>query len=182
MLELLLLAGEAPVPVIGNGVCALLHQPDVLAHLRDHPTEIAAVVEELLRFEGGDDHVRYRIATEDVTLDEVSIPRGSIVKLILASANRDERAFPEPDRLRLDRRPNRHVAFGRGLHICLGAPLARLECQVAIQTLVGRTRTSAWPVLPTTPGGSRGGWTAGRFAGPPSPCGSRAPGSDRGDG
>jgi cytochrome P450 len=138
MLELFLLAGEAPVPVIGNGVYALLHQPDVLERLRDRPTEIAAVVEELLRFEGGDDHVRYRIATEDVTIDDVSIPRGSIVKLILASANRDERAFPEPDRLRLDRRPNRHVAFGRGMHVCLGAPLARLECQVAIQTLVGR--------------------------------------------
>jgi 6-deoxyerythronolide B hydroxylase len=138
MLDLLLVAGTAPMSLIGNGVFALLDQPDALVLLRDQPDLVPAAVEEILRFEGGDDHVRYRVALEDVVIGGVTIPKGDIVKLILASANRDSRAFDEPDRLRLTREPNRHIAFGRGIHVCLGAPLARLESQIAIESLLRR--------------------------------------------
>ena len=137
MTFLLLVAGhETTVNLIGNGVLALLGHPDQCARLRDEPPLIGPAVEELLRFAGPLETATERFAREDVSVAGVTIPRGALVYAALASANRDGRQFPDPDRLDLGRDPNRHLAFGLGPHFCLGAPLARLEGQVALGTLV----------------------------------------------
>jgi cytochrome P450 len=92
----------------------------------------------LLRFNGPLETATERYAREDVTISGVTIPRGELVFAVIASANRDDRQFENPDRLDLAREPNRHLAFGHGVHYCLGAPLARLEGQIAISTLLRR--------------------------------------------
>ncbi len=96
-------------------------------------------MEELLRYASPLETATERFAREDVTVAGVTIPRGALVFAVLASANRDERQFPDPDRLDIAREPNRHLSFGLGPHFCLGAPLARLEGQIAIATLLRRT-------------------------------------------
>ncbi len=139
MVFLLLLAGhETTVNLIGNGMLALLTHRDQLERLRREPQLIGSAVEELLRFDSPVDMATERRAREEVTLGGVTIPRGELVFAVLASANRDERQFPEPNALDLAREPNKHLSFGLGAHYCLGAPLARLEAQVAIQTLLVR--------------------------------------------
>jgi cytochrome P450 PksS len=117
----------------------LLQHPDQMARLRETPAGIDTAVEELLRYAGPLDMATERFAREDITLADVTIPRDAVVYAVLASANRDERQFSEPRTLDLSRQPNRHVAFGQGVHFCLGAPLARLEGQIAIRTLLQRT-------------------------------------------
>jgi cytochrome P450 len=109
-----------------------------MARLRDDPTLIKSAVEELLRYEGPVETATERYTSEDVTIAGVTIPRGEMVFAVLASANRDERQFEHPNTLDLAREPNRHLAFGQGLHFCLGAPLARLEGQIAINSLLRR--------------------------------------------
>ena len=109
-----------------------------MARLRDDPALIKTAVEELLRYEGPVETATERYTSEDVTIAGVTIPRGELVFAVLASANRDERQFEHPDTLDLAREPNRHLAFGQGLHFCLGAPLARLEGQIAINSLLRR--------------------------------------------
>lgn len=139
MFVLLLVAGhETTVNLIGNGVLALLQHPDQLERLRDDPGLIKPGVEELLRYDGPLMVSTERWAREDVTLRGVTIPRGERVFAALASANRDETQFEAPDELDIAREPNRHVAFGVGVHYCVGAPLARLEGQIAIDALVRR--------------------------------------------
>jgi cytochrome P450 PksS len=139
MLFLLLVAGhETTVNLIGNGVLALLEHPDQLARLRDDPALIRPAVEELLRYGNPVDMATERYTRDEVTIGGVTIPRGEMVFVLLASANRDERQFANPDVLDLGREPNKHVAFGLGTHFCLGAPLARLEGQIAINTLLRR--------------------------------------------
>ena len=91
-----------------------------------------------MRYDGPLEMATERYAREDVEVAGATIPRGELVYAVLASANRDERQFPDPDRLDLSRDPNRHLAFGLGVHYCLGAPLARLEGQIAIGTLLRR--------------------------------------------
>jgi cytochrome P450 len=95
-------------------------------------------VEELLRYTNPLETATPRYALEDVTIADVTIPRGALVLAVLASANRDSSRFDHPDRLIITRENNRHLAFGQGTHFCLGAPLARLEGQIAINTLVRR--------------------------------------------
>jgi cytochrome P450 len=142
MVFLLLVAGhETTVNLIGNGVLALLRNPAQMERLRGDPGLIVSAVEELLRYESPVETGTERFAAEDVAIGGAVIPRGSLVLAALASANRDERQFPDPDRLDLSRDPNRHLAFGLGLHYCLGAPLARLEGQIAIRTLLDRFET-----------------------------------------
>ena len=139
MVFLLLIAGhETTVNLIGNGLLALLTHPHEMQHLREDPGIIKSAVEELLRFDGPLATATERYAREDVALGGTTIPQGALVYAVLGSANRDERQFSEPDRLDLTREPNRHLAFGLGVHYCLGAPLARLEGQIAIATLLRR--------------------------------------------
>ncbi len=139
MVMLLLIAGhETTVNLIGNGTFALLSNPDQLARLKAEPALIKPAIEELLRYESPVEMATERYAREDIELAATVIPRGSLVLLVLASANRDEAQFPRADMLDISRAPNRHLAFGQGIHYCLGAPLARLEGEIAISTLLRR--------------------------------------------
>jgi cytochrome P450 len=138
MCSLLLIAGhETTVNLIGNGTLALLRHPDQLARLRSEPGLIASAVEELLRFDSPV-QLTARVALEPVTIDGHTVAAGQWVLLLLGAANHDPAQFPEPECLDLGRNPNPHVAFGRGIHFCLGAPVARLEGQLAIGALVRR--------------------------------------------
>lgn len=139
MIFLLLLAGhETTVNLIGNGTLALLENRDQFDLLYDQPDLIESAVEELLRYSSPVEYDNARFLKEDIELHGVLMPRGSTVLAALASANRDEAVFDAPDRLDITRSPNKHVAFGLGIHYCLGAPLARLEGQTAIRALVLR--------------------------------------------
>jgi cytochrome P450 PksS len=139
MIVLLLVAGhETTVNLIGNGTLALLENLDQINRLRDNPALIKAAVEELLRYAGPLETATERYTREDTTVAGVTVPRGELVFAVLASANRDEQQFEQADRLDLGREPNPHVAFGLGIHYCLGASLARLEGQIAIATLLRR--------------------------------------------
>jgi cytochrome P450 len=135
---LLFVAGhETTVNLIGNGLLALLNHPDELAKLRADLTLLPGAVEELLRYDSPVQRTG-RITNTDVKLDGRRIPKGSLVITALGAANRDPVHFPDPDRLDIRSRDNRHIAFGFGIHFCLGAPLARLEGQIAIGTLLRR--------------------------------------------
>ena len=139
MAFLLLIAGhETTVNLIASGTLALLQHPDQLELLLNDASISRSAIEELLRYTNPLESATERFAREDVTIAGVTIPRGSLVLAAIASANRDDSQFQNPDRLDLKREPNRHLAFGHGPHFCLGAPLARLEGQIAIPTLFRR--------------------------------------------
>jgi pimeloyl-[acyl-carrier protein] synthase len=123
------------VNLIGNGTRALLLYPDQLGLLHQRPDLMPLAIEELLRFESSS-QMASRYATEDMQVGDKTIQRGQIVNLLLGSGNRDPEAFSEPDRLNIARKENRHLAFGMGIHYCLGAPLARLEGQIALGLLL----------------------------------------------
>ena len=135
---LLLIAGhETTVNLIGNGTLALLRHPGELRRLRETPGLITSAVEELLRYDGPVQRTA-RITSTAVTIGGRTIPKGEMVMPFIGAADRDPTQFPDPDRLDLGRADNRHIAFGWGIHFCLGAPLARVEGQIAIDTLVRR--------------------------------------------
>lgn len=139
MAFLLIVAGhETTVNLIGSGMLALLEHPAQLALLRANPSLIRSAVEELLRFTAPVEQATERYAREDVTIAGVTIPQGALTLAVLASANRDEHYFARPDELDITREKNRHLAFGYGIHACVGMPLARLEGQLALNTLVQR--------------------------------------------
>ncbi len=139
MIFLLLIAGhETTVNLIGNGMLGLLKQRDQLEKLQANPVLIKPAVEELLRFGSPVEFADERYTREPITLYDVTIPKGALVYGVLASANRDENYFTDPDRIDIMREPNRHLAFGQGIHYCLGAPLARLEGQIAFNALLKR--------------------------------------------
>src|SRR5262249_55514283 len=136
--NLLMVAGhETTTNLIGNGLLALLRQPDQLRRLRDEPALLPQAVEELLRF-GNPLQFTNRVAREDLDLRGKRIKKGQMLLLMLAAANGAPDQFPAPDRLDLGRTPNHHFALGQGIHACLGAPLARLEAQIAFGTLLRR--------------------------------------------
>jgi cytochrome P450 len=148
MAFLLLVAGhETTVNLIGNGILALLRHPDRLAELRADPDLIPRAVEEFLRFEGPVNLATFRHTTASVEIGGVTIPPGEVVLVALASADRDPDHYPAADDLDLHR-DSGHLAFGFGLHHCLGAPLARLEGDVAFRTLLARFPHLALAVEP----------------------------------
>ncbi|MGH7003731.1 MAG: cytochrome P450, partial [Alphaproteobacteria bacterium] len=128
---------ETTSNLIGNGVNALFRFPDQLERLQGDTKLSASAVEEMLRFDSPN-QIGGRMPTADVELRGVVVPAGKFIWISNGAANRDQAAFPEPDRFDIGRTPNRHVAFGYGIHICLGAALARLEARVAIERLVTR--------------------------------------------
>lgn len=128
---------ETTTNLIGNGLLTLMRNPGQLAQLRDDSSLINSAVEELLRYESPSQHTG-RIAREDVQIGDRQIGKGQAVMAIMAAANRDPERFPDPDRLILDRSDNKHLAFGWSSHFCFGAPLARMEGQIAFETLLRR--------------------------------------------
>jgi cytochrome P450 len=139
MVILLIVAGhETTVNLIGNGVRALLLHPEQMARLKRDPALIDTAVEELLRYDGPVERATMRFAAEDVELAGQRIRRGQAVAVVLSSANRDECQYANAHALDITRQPNRHLAFGMGVHYCLGAPLARMEGAIAINTLLQR--------------------------------------------
>ena len=133
-----LIAGnETTRNLIGYGMLALLRNPDQLQKLWQDPALVESAVEEILRY-AGPVQATARVATEDVQIDGQSVKKGQLVFIIVAAANRDPAHFPDPEKLDITRRNNHHVAFGSGIHSCLGQPLARLEARIAFDTLARR--------------------------------------------
>jgi cytochrome P450 len=128
---------ETTTNLIGNSVDLLIRNPDALRDLAAHPEAIATAVEEFLRMESSN-QLGNRCAALDTELGGIAMPTGTYVHLCIGAANRDPTQFPDPDRLNLRREPNRHLAFGFGIHTCAGNSLARMEAQVAIGKLVRR--------------------------------------------
>ena len=140
MAFILLFAGfETTVNLIGNGLLALLRHPEQLEAVRADPDRLLpGAVEEFLRYDGPVEIATWRFTTEPVEIGGVPVPAGEPVLVVLAAADRDPAVFDRPDRLDVRRRDNPHLAFGLGIHYCLGAPLARIEGQVAIGTVLRR--------------------------------------------
>ena len=135
---LLLNAGhEASVNAFGNGTVALLEHPDQVARLREDGGLVATAIEEMIRYDSPL-QLFERTAKVDVVLGEVTVPAGGRVAAMLGAANRDPAAFEAADTFDVGRRPNPHIGFGAGVHHCLGAPLARMELQISLPTLLRR--------------------------------------------
>jgi cytochrome P450 len=136
---LLVMAGfDTTVNLIASGTLALLTHPGEKTRLRQDPSLLPAAVEELLRFTNPVNHANDRFTTQDVPVGDVVIPAGEWVLPATSSANRNPARFPGPDRLDLSRDTSGHLAFGHGVHYCLGAPLARMEAEVALGALLAR--------------------------------------------
>jgi cytochrome P450 len=128
---------ETTTNLIGNGLLTLLRQPDQLERLRSEPSLMPSAVEELLRYESPSQHTA-RLAPPGAVLGGKEIPQGAAVIAVMGAANRDPERFGDPNRVQLDRQDNRHLAFGWAAHFCFGAPLARMEGQIAFETLLAR--------------------------------------------
>ena len=138
MMLLLLVAGnETTRNLIGNGMLALLKNPDQLQRLRDQPELLDSAVDELLRYDSPV-QLNGRKALEDVELGGKRIRAGQVVISLVGAANRDPEVFADPDSLDIGRREKSHLSFGRGIHYCLGAPLALLEARIAFATMLKR--------------------------------------------
>jgi cytochrome P450 len=135
---LLLVAGnETTTNLIGNAVLTLLEHPDQLSKLKQNPALLSSTIEEVLRYRSPV-QAMFRITKQDTNLGGKIIPAGSRVIAWIGSANRDGEKFPYPDRFDITRSPNTHIAFGHGIHFCLGSPLARLEARVALSAILRR--------------------------------------------
>ncbi|MEV7373295.1 cytochrome P450 [Streptomyces sp. NPDC090301] len=136
---LLLVAGhETTANALGNALLALLRHPAALDRLRSEPDAVPAALDELLRFDSAVSTATFRFTTEAVELGGTEIPAGVPVTVALGAANRDPARFPWPDRLDLDRNAAAHLAFGHGMHRCVGAPLAKAEAEIALRALLTR--------------------------------------------
>lgn len=139
MVFLLLIAGhETTVNLIGNGTLVLIENPEAMRKLQSELSLVKPAVEELLRYTSPVFMTSERYAREEAMIHGVTIPRGEMTLGVIGSANRDETVFENPNELQLTREPNRHLSFGQGIHFCLGAPLARMEAQIAFTTLLRR--------------------------------------------
>src|SRR5258707_4142287 len=140
---LLLVAGhETTVNLLGNGMLTLLRHPAMLERLRNAPDLIPATVEELLRYEPPVQFLDSRTTLDEIALAGTTIPKGVVVTLALAAGNRDPARFPDPDRFDPERRDNEHLGFGRGIHICFGAPPAGMEAQITFPAILKRPERS----------------------------------------
>jgi pimeloyl-[acyl-carrier protein] synthase len=128
---------ETTTNLIGNGVVTLLNNPEAIRRLRAEPSLMTSAVEELLRYESPSQHTA-RLAPDDVEMGGKKIRKRQAVIAVMGAANRDPERFPQPDRLDIARKDNRHVAFGWAAHFCFGAPLARIEGQIAFETILRR--------------------------------------------
>ncbi|MFC5818567.1 cytochrome P450 family protein [Nonomuraea harbinensis] len=134
---LLLIAGyKTTVNLIGNGMLALLQHPGEIERLRRDPSLMTSAVEELARYDGPVERAMLRVATEPVTIGDVTIPAGGLVTIANAAANRDESRFEDGERLDVSRGDRNHLGFGYGIHYCIGAPLSRLETEIAFTSLL----------------------------------------------
>jgi cytochrome P450 len=138
ILQLMVAGHDTTASLIGNSVVALFRNPAQLAQLRADPTKISKAIEEFLRYDAPVPHSTFRYTSEPVNIGGVAIPAGAQVIICLAAANRDSNRYASPERLDLDRGGARHLAFGHGIHHCLGAPLARMEGQLALGSLLRR--------------------------------------------
>jgi cytochrome P450 len=136
--QLMVAGHDTTASLIGNSLVALFRNPTQLAKVRKDPSRLQAAVEEFLRFDAPVPHSTFRYALEPVTLAGREIPAGAQVIICMAAANRDPARFAEPELLDLDRDVTRHLAFGHGVHHCLGAPLARMEGLIALSSLLAR--------------------------------------------
>lgn len=136
--QMLLAGHETTVSLIGTGVILLMRHPDQLAALRADPTLVTSAVEEVLRYESPADTSLLRVALEDVELGGVRIRKGEAVVAVTGSGNFDEKQFANPTAFDITRKHNPHLGFGHGIHFCIGAPLARIEGQVALAGLLDR--------------------------------------------
>jgi cytochrome P450 len=137
-LVLLLVAGnETTTNLIGNGMLALLNHPDEMRRVWEDSTFVPSAVEEMLRYDGPIQFTT-RLAKADLEIHDTKVHEGEWLYLVIGAANRDPAQFPDPDRFDVGRTANKHIAFGAGAHFCLGAPLARLEAQLALRSLSRR--------------------------------------------
>jgi len=140
---IVLIAGyETTTNLIGNGILALLLHPDELSRLRAEPELMKSAIEEMLRYDSPV-QATVRVVTQDSEIGGKTLRKGALAICGIGAANRDPEAFPDPDRFDVDRRDNHHLSFGFGAHFCLGAPLARLEGEIAIRALLERFPTLA---------------------------------------
>lgn len=123
---------------LSNGVFHLLEHPEELARLREDPSLIPAAVDELIRFDGGVGVATFRFTAEEITVGDTVVPANQIMALSVLSAHRDERRYPDPNRLDVTRRPNGILGFGHGPHFCIGQPLAKIQTEVALRELILR--------------------------------------------
>lgn len=136
---LLLMAGsETTIRLLGNGLLTLLRQPKQLILLRENPALMGSAVEEMLRFESPVQRAGFRVTREALEIGAVTIEGGQLVSAVLGAANRDPAVFHDPERFDIRREPNRHVAFGSGIHFCLGATLARTEARIGLGQVLER--------------------------------------------
>jgi len=156
MCMLLLIAGhETTVNLLGNGLLTLLHYPDELALLtrapllpsksasagKRRPEDMISAVEEMLRFESPVQRATFRVTTDAIEIGGKTLEKGQQVSAVIGAANRDPAQFPDSDRFDVTRHPNRHLAFGLGIHFCLGAPLARAEARIGFTRLLEKLPT-----------------------------------------
>jgi cytochrome P450 len=153
--QILLVGGqETTANLIGNAILSFLEHPGALARLRSAPGLLPTAIEEVLRYRSPLQWV-FRATRRKLAMHGQVIPAGKIVIIMIGSANRDPQQFPEPDRFDISRDPNPHVAFGQGIHACLGAPLARLEARIAFSDLLERLQDLA-PASPEPWGTAEG--------------------------